>query len=132
MAVKGIEQVKRNFRKKIQEVDGRRTDKAVYSILSQGAGLADTMTPIHTSTLINSRYAPQIEQQPGRTLGRVGYTASYAGAVHGAPGTLAGQPRPDGSGSYWDPNAEPGFLQKGFDEIKPKIPAILKAAYRDN
>lgn len=132
MPVKGIAQVKRNFRLRVQDIDGRRTDKAVYAVMSQGAAISDTMTPVHTSALINSRYAPQIEQKPGKTVGRVGYTAGYASAVHDAPGKLKGQPRPDGSGEFWDPNAKPGFLRKGFEEIKPSVPAILKAAYRDN
>lgn len=151
MPVKGIAQVKRNYKALMQEIDGRRTDKAVYAVLSQGAAISDTMTPIDTSNLINSRYAPQIAQQKGKTIGTVGYTARYAAAVHAAPGTLKGQPRADfgrtgnrseygpmrpvafgggtGVGNYWDPNAEPQFLAKGFEEIKPSIPAILKAAY---
>lgn len=129
MAVKGIERVRRNLRAKVQDIDVRRTEKAVYTVLSQGAAVSDTMTPIDTGTLINSRYAPQISQKPGRTVGRVGYTAAYAGAVHAAPGVMKGLPRPGSRGNYWDPNAAPGFLEKGFEKIKPSIPAILKAAY---
>lgn len=129
MPVKGIERVKRNYRLKVQEIDGQRTDKAVYTVLSQGAEMAAKMTPVDTSTLINSQYAPQISQQSGKTTGHVGYTASYAGALHDAPGTLKGQDRPGNRGKYWDPDGEPGFLEKGFEEIKPSIPAILKAAY---
>jgi len=129
MPVKGIERVRRAYRLKVEEIDGQRTDKAVYAVLSQGAAMSDTMTPVDTSTLINSRYAPQISRQPGKTIGHVGYTASYAGAVHDAPGKLKGVPRPSGNGQYWDPNAEPQFLAKGFEQIKPSIPAILKAAY---
>jgi hypothetical protein len=60
----------------------------------------------------------------------VGYTASYAFAVHEAPGTLKGQSRPSGRSDYWDPNAQPRFLVEGFDQLKSSIPAILKAYYR--
>ncbi|MFV0411145.1 MAG: hypothetical protein ACK5LJ_16030 [Paracoccus sp. (in: a-proteobacteria)] len=129
MPVRGIERVKTNFRIKVKEISNERTEAAVYAVLSQGAAAAAVRTPIDTSNLVNSQYAPQIAQQAGRTTGHVGYTASYAGAVHDAPGTLKGEPREDGNGNYWDPNAEPGFLEKGFEEIKPSIPAILKAAY---
>lgn len=129
MPVKGIERVRRNLKLKLGEIDGSRTEAAVYAVLSQGATMAATMTPIDTSNLINSQYAPQISHNASNTTGHVGYTASYAGAVHEAPGTLAGQPRANGNGNYWDPNAEPGFLTKGFEEIKPAIPQILKAAY---
>lgn len=130
MAVRGIERVKRNFRVVVKDIDQRRTEAAVYAVLSQGAAMAQTMTPVDTSTLINSQYAPQISQQAGKTTGQVGYTAAYAAAVHSAPGTLQGLPRRSGNGNYWDPNAEPGFLEKGFEEIKPEIPAILQRIYR--
>lgn len=152
MAVKGIERVRRNFGTVIRGIDGTRTEAAVYAVLSQGAALAQTMTPMDTSNLINSQYAPQISHQQGKTSGQVGYTAAYAAAVHSAPGTLKGLPRADfgrtsnrsdmgpmrprsfGGGShqgrYWDPNAEPQFLTKGFDQLMPSIPAILEGIYR--
>lgn len=144
MAVKGLERVRKNLRAQAENIDKQRTDGAVYAILSQGAAMSQTMTPIDTTNLFNSQYAPQISHSNGKTKGRVGYTAHYAKAVHEAPGKLKGQPRADfgvtregvtfgggtGRGNYWDPNAEPGFLRKGFNQIKPAIPAILKEAYR--
>lgn len=130
MPAKGIERVKRNFRLKIAEIDGAKTDAAVYAVLSQGAAAAATMTPVDTSNLINSQYAPQIEHGQGKTTGHVGYTASYAGAVHAIENPSSGVPRPNGNGNFWDPSGEPGFLEKGFEEIKPSIPAILKRAYK--
>lgn len=144
MPVKGIKQVKRNFRVKVEEISGQRTNAAVYAVLSQGAAISDTMTPVDTSNLLNSRYAPQIERQGDKTTGKVGYTAEYAAAVHNAPGKLKGQPRAHfgrtregvefgggtGNGNYWDPNAEPRFIEKGFEEIKPQVPAILKKVYK--
>lgn len=130
MPVKGIAQVKRNYKALTEKISGKRTEVAVAAILSQGGSMAATMTPIHTSTLINSHFV-DIYPSNGKVIGRTGYTASYASAVHDAPGKLKGESRPDGSGNYWDPNAEPGFLTKGFEEIKPSIPAILRRAYRD-
>lgn len=130
MAAKGIKRVKRNFRVVVKDIEQRRTETAVYAVLSQGAAMAQTMTPVDTSNLINSQYAPQISRQAGKTTGQVGYTALYAAAVHSAPGTLQGLPRRNGNGNYWDPSAEPGFLEKGFEQIKPSIPEILRAIYR--
>lgn len=130
MAIRGIERVKANFKRAIEDVDGRRTEGAVYAILSQGGAIAQTMTPVDTSNLINSQYAPQISQSKGKTTGTIGYTAVYAEAVHEAPGTLKGLPRPNGNGDFWDPNAEPGFLEKGFDELEPSIPGILSRHYK--
>jgi hypothetical protein len=130
MPVKGIDRVKRNFRVVIKNIEEHRTHSAIYAVLSQGAALAQTMTPMNTSNLVNSQYAPQISNKKGKTSGQVGYTAAYAAAVHNAPGTLKGLPRLEGRGKYWDPKAEPQFLKKGFEQIKPQIPAILEDIYR--
>lgn len=144
MATVGIERVKMNFRKKIENITQERTERALYFILSTGGAYAATMTPIDTSNLINSQTAPQIKYRPGKTTGVIGYTARYAHAVHEAPGVLKGLPRADFGvtragqafgggtkvGNYWDPDAEPGFLVKGFAQVRPEIPALLKKAYR--
>nr|WP_315528293.1 hypothetical protein [uncultured Achromobacter sp.] len=143
MPVKGIERVKRGFRIAVKEIGEGKTERAVYETLSQGSAMAAQMTPIDSSNLVNSQYAPQIDVKEGKVSGSVGYTASYAAAVHEASGKLKGKPRADfgktragvafgggtGNGNYWDPNAEPRFLTKGFDEIKSAIPAILKRNY---
>lgn len=130
MPVKGIERVKLNLDKKIHEISNERTEKALYLVASQGRAVADTMTPVDTSNLINSGYSPQIEKRVDGMTATVGYTAKYAFAVHEKPGTLKGKQRANGNGNYWDPSGEPQFLAKGFEEIKPKIPALLKQAYK--
>lgn len=143
MPARGISRVRLNLKRAFDDADGMRTNRAVYAILSQGAAMAQTMTPIDTGNLVNSQYAPRIEKTKGKTSGVVGYTAKYAEWVHEAPGTLKGQPRAHfgktragvefGGGTqvgyYWDPNAEPGFLRKGFEELKPAIPQILRSIY---
>lgn len=129
MSVKGIERVKAGFSRIASDIDQRKTDLAVYTILSEGGALAQLMTPIDTGTLANSQYAPQITHTVGHTKGTIGYTAEYAGAVHEMPGVLKGLPRANGSGNYWDPDAEPQFLTKGFEQLRPQIPSILKRAY---
>lgn len=133
MPVKGIERVKRNLRVTVARIAEGTTERTVYEILSQGGAMAAQMTPIDTSNLVNSQYAPQIDVKQGKVTGNIGYTAAYASAVHDAPGTLRGQPRDPNDpsrGDFWDPNAEPGFLTRGFEEIKPAIPAILKRNYK--
>jgi len=130
MPVRGIERVRSNYKRAVQRIAQPVSEGAVYAVLSQGRALADSMTPIDTSNLINSGYAPQIKIERGKIIGTVGYTASYAFVVHEAPGTLKGQPRPGNRGDYWDPNAQPRFLAEGFDQLKSSIPAILKAYYR--
>lgn len=130
MSVRGIERVRANVTKILANASDKVTGRAVYAILSQGGALADTMTPIDTSTLVNSRYRPEIKTVDGKTTGTVGYTANYAAAVHSAPGTLKGVPRPGNRGNHWDPDGEPGFLTKGFEKLQPSIPKILEEIYR--
>lgn len=152
MTVKGIEQVKAGFDRIVGTIEETRTEAAIYAILSEGGAIAQTMVPVDTSTLINSQYAPQIEKSNRGMTGYIGYTAKYAGAVHEMPGKLKGMPRAHfgktgnqsvfgpqqvvefggGSltGNYWDPDAEPQWLTKGFNELQPKIPSILERMYR--
>ena len=144
MPVKGIAGVKRNFRVAVENITEGTSERAVYAILSQGGAMAAQMTPMDTGTLVNSKFAPQIDVKRGKVTGALGYTAAYAAAVHEAPGKLKGQPRAhfgktrDGvafgggteTGNYWDPNAEPEFLKKGFEMIAPAIPALLRRLYR--
>ena len=122
--------MRKGFKVKLDGIAKGKSEGAVYAILSQGAAIAQTMTPVDTSNLINSQYAPQIDVKAGRVSGQAGYTAEYAAHVHNAKGELAGQDRASGSGQYWDPNAEPGFLEKGFEELKPSIQGILREHYR--
>ena len=129
MSVQGIARVRRNIAATMEDIAGRRTHAAVFAILSQGGQVAGTLTPVDTSNLVNSQYLPRINRAAGKTTGTVGYTAEYAAAVHDAPGILAGLPRPGNRGNYWDPGAEPRFLEKGFDIVRPQIPSILRRAY---
>lgn len=129
MPVRGIKQVKNNLRRLQAEIQGRRTEAAVYAVLSEGGAAAATMTPVDTGTLINSHFV-DIQASGDKVTGRNGYTAEYAAAVHSAPGTLQGQDRPGNRGQYWDPNGQPHFLEAGFDQIAADVPRILRNAYR--
>lgn len=148
MPVRNIQRVKLNLKQAISDIEGKKTQKAIYDVLSQGQALAALMVPIDTSFLINSSFGPVMIDAK---TGRVGYTAEYAKWVHDAPGTLRGKPRANfgrtanhssagpqrpvafgggtGRGEYWDPNGEPQFLVKGFEQLMSSIPAILKASY---
>lgn len=152
MPGKGIQRVRLNIQKAVKDIAGRRTENAIHNLLKEGANQSMVRVPVDTSTLINSLSSPEITHHGTKVTGRVGYMASYAAAVHNAPGKLKGQPRADfgrtsnhsdagpmrpvafgggtGEGNYWDPTAEPGFLTKGFEAIEPKALAILLAAYK--
>ena len=130
MAVRGIARVKANFKAELKRISEQTTERTVYEIISQGAALAATRVPIDSGNLINSNFI-DIDVQAGKVVGRTGYTAAYAEHVHEATGILKGMPRPGNRGDYWDPSGEPEFLEKGFEELEPHIPAILQRNYRN-
>lgn len=139
MPVRNISRVKINIQKKVEEISSVTTERAIRSILQGAQGYANVLTPRDTGHLLNSSFLTMLAPNHGR----VGYTAAYAFWVHNMPGKLKGQPRAHfgrtragvdfgggtGRGNYWDPAAEPQFLIKGFEAIKPSIPNILKAVY---
>lgn len=148
MPVRNIQRVKLNLKQAINDIEGKKTQRAIYAVLAQGQTMAASMVPMDTGFLLNSAFGP-VMITPSQ--GRVGYAAEYAKWVHDAPGKLKGQPRAHfgrtanhsaagpqrpvafgggtGKGNYWDPNAEPQFLVKGFEQIMGSVPAILRAAY---
>jgi hypothetical protein len=64
--------------------------------------------PVEKGILRASGYSRRAPDLP--VAAEVGFSASYAAAVHDAPGKLRGQPRRSGIGVYWGPRGEPQFL----------------------
>lgn len=124
------------------KIKGPMTEKTVTEVLIIGGGYADSMTPVDIGNLINSRFR-QVRQTANGWVGRYGYTASYAAAVHSLSAKLKGQPRGhfgatsagvqfgggSQTGNYWDPDAEPQWLTKGFERDGL---ADIKAAIKRN
>jgi hypothetical protein len=100
-----------------------------------GASEAAALTPRSSSVLINSQFR-RVSNEGWKVVGRVGYTANYALAVHEAEGKLKGTntPRPKENGisrgNVWDPSGEPEFLKKGFERAEPNIRKALKGALK--
>lgn len=99
----------------------RALKSATYIIRTESA----TLTPIDTSTLINSQF-DTVEVSGTRITGKVGYSAKYALYVHNASGKLAGKPRSNGNGTYWSPGGEPQFLPKAAQRTKDLIDSVIK------
>lgn len=132
MPVRGLKEVRQQLRKVFGDISGPRAEKTLTEVLITAAGFAATMTPIDTSNLINSQYR-KITAYGNRVVGVIGYTAAYAAAVHDKPGTLLGKNVPRDSndpsrGNVWDPDAEPEFLRKAFEDsdARAAIDAIIK------
>lgn len=111
----------------------RRAATAVRGALTLGGAEAASITPRNSSDLINSQYY-WVDKQGSKIVGRTGYTAEYAAAVHAATGKLRGQPRPkeDGKsrGNFWDPSGEPKFLEQGFERNRANILAFIRRAMK--
>lgn len=145
MPVRGSSEVRRNMRRVTRHITQELTPTVVKEVLIIGEGYAAALTPIDTSNLINSGFRTVTNTATG-TVGVVGYTADYAIYVHEASGKLKGEPRSsvdsfstrDGrtafssnSGNFWDPDAEPQFLTKGFErDGLPEIEAHIKRRYQ--
>jgi hypothetical protein len=126
MPIKGLDAAKKQTEQIVGRITGILSERTVTEVLIIGAGYASTLTPVDTSTLINSQYR-RVENGPNGVRGMVGYTAAYAAAVNAAQGTLAGQPRPGNRGTYWAPGGEPDFLRKGFErDGKSDIDAAVR------
>jgi hypothetical protein len=132
MPVKGLKEVRQQLRRVFGDISGPRAEKTLTEVLITAAGFAATMTPIDTSNLINSQYR-KITAYGTRVVGAIGYTAAYAAAVHDKPGTLLNTNTPRSTsdpsrGNVWDPDAEPEFLRKAFEDsdARAAIDAIIK------
>jgi hypothetical protein len=93
--------------------------RAMVQGLILGASEASVLTPIDTSTLLNSQYR-SIEKQGTKIVGTVGYTAEYASVVHD----------PDHAQTFRRQTATKEFLKKGFEAAEPNIRAVVIGAIR--
>lgn len=140
MPIKGMKETRRKVSMALKSIPEKLAPAAVMEALIIGTGAAAILTPVDTSNLINSQFRRLTYTGDTKTVGLCGYTAAYAAAVHGMSGKLKGQPRAHfgktrsgsefgggtGIGNYWDPQAEPEFLTKGFEQSKDAIDAAIK------
>lgn len=127
----GLKQAQQNLNKIVDEIASQKIVTALTSASIIIATEAASMTPIATSTLINSQYR-SIDVSGSRVTSRIGYSASYAIYVHNAPGTLLGKGvrRSNGKGNVWDPQAEPLFLDKAVENTRSMVDAAIMREMR--
>lgn len=97
----------------------RRGARGMLQALILGASEASVMTPIDTSTLLNSQYR-KVDIDGTRVVGVVGYTAEYALPVHD----------PDNPQNFRRASAAKEFLKLGFEAAEPNIRAVITGAIR--
>lgn len=129
MPLSGLKAVRDNLRKELQKIEDRVTARVLFQIGVEASAWAVLITPIDTGTLVNSMFAHLDTRSSGIAL-QVGYTARYAKWVHESAGKMKGQKRKGGAGDYWDPNAEPEFLKKAFEQNMDAIWQIVVRGYR--
>lgn len=88
--------------------------RAITQALVIGASEASVLTPIDTSTLLNSQFR-RVEKDGDKIVGTVGYTAAYALAVHD----------PKNKQTFRRATAEKEFLSKGFKNARANIDAVM-------
>lgn len=127
----GLKQAQQNLNRIIDEISSQKIVTALTSASIIIATEAASMTPIATSTLINSQYRT-IDVNGTRVTGRIGYSANYAIYVHNAPGALLGKGvrRSNGKGNVWDPQAEPKFLDKAVENTRSMVDAAIMREMR--
>ena len=123
--IKGLEQAKKNMDRWVDDVVGIKSVRAVQSALMIFGLEVAEITPVETSTLVNSLYRDVTPGQRSIT-GRVGMSANYAAYVNRAPGTLKGKPRPSGKGVYWGPNGVVNFFDVGIQRGKEDAERAIK------
>jgi hypothetical protein len=98
----------------------QRAAKGMTQALILGASEASVLTPIDTSTLINSQTPPKVQVSGGKVTGSLGYTADYALPVHD----------PSNPQDFRRASATKEFLRKGFERAEPNIRAVLKGSIK--
>lgn len=77
------------------------------------------MTPVDTSTLLNSQFR-NVTKDGSKIVGTVGYTAEYARYVHD----------PNVKQKFRRSTARKEFLKLGFEEAEPNIRAVITGAIK--
>lgn len=103
------------FADEVQKKAGRAMTQAVIL----GASEAAVMTPVDTSTLLNSQ-TRRVEYPANKVVGTVRYSADYAKFVHD----------PAVKQNFRRATAQKEFLSKGFANAKPKIDGIFAEALK--
>ncbi|MCZ2496435.1 hypothetical protein GN316_06680 [Xylophilus sp. Kf1] len=97
----------------------RNAARGMLQGLVLGASEASVLTPIDTSTLLNSQYR-DVQIKGDKIVGTVGYTAEYAGVVHD----------PDVKQKFRRATAKKEFLKLGFERAEPNIRAVIKGSIK--
>ncbi len=124
MSIEGFDKVLKRMNLEINGIKNRSFDGLLEAGLKIEAA-SNRRAPRDLGNLVGSSYARKA--QDGSLSVEVGYTASYAAAVHeNLEMSLKGQPRASGRGVYWGPRGENKFLEKTVRENAKAIVEIIR------
>lgn len=130
MSLEGLDEVLNRLNLEINGIKNRGFDGLLEAGLKIEAA-SNKRAPRDLGNLVGSSYTRKA--QDGSLSVEIGYTASYAAAVHeNLEMKLKGSPRASGRGVYWGPKGENKYLEKTVRENEKAIVEIVakRAAVR--
>lgn len=124
MPVKGAKAVKQNMKRIFKDISEKKAPQFVNAVLSIGENHSKELAPVEFSLLVNS-IIKNINVSGKTTTGSLSYNTKYAAALEFR---IDWKPRPPSNkrGPAWNPQAEPHYLKKGFED-PTSLAAIKKA-----
>lgn len=116
MPVTGANKVKSNLNKIFTNIETNKTMQFGNAVMAGAGNLSKQKAPIEFGTLVNSQRI-DITKQSGRVIFTLGYYTNYAGFLNYSKDW---KPRPPSlkAGNAWNPDAEPMFLEYGFESTE--------------
>jgi hypothetical protein len=124
--VTGVKALQRNMGRIFKDINEKKAPQFVGAVLSIGLTHSKELAPLEFGTLVNSSVMDvDVNSFKGEVSGSVRYLANYAAALEFRTDW---KPRPisEKAGPAWNPDAEPHFLRKGFEDASSRA-AIKKA-----
>lgn len=123
MSLEGLDEVLNRLNHEINGIKNRSFDGLLEAGLKIESA-SNKRAPRDLGNLVGSSYTRK--SQDGSLSVEIGYTASYAAAVHeNLEMKLKGSPRAGGRGVYWGPKGESKFLEKTIRENEKAIVEIV-------
>lgn len=128
-SVKGVAEVVKKIKENHEKI-GKNIENALKKAGLELQRASQLLVPVNFGVLKASAYT-RAKGEGFETDVTVGYTANYAIYVHEAVAMkLAGQPRPDNRGLYWDPQgqAQAKFLEQPARKMAKELGLMIKEA----
>ncbi len=124
MPVKGAKAVKQTMKRIFKNISDKKAPQFVNAVLSIGENHSKELAPVEFSLLVNS-IIKDIDVSNTIVSGSLSYNTKYAAALEFRADW---KPRPTQlkKGPAWNPQAEPHYLKKGFED-QTSLSAIKKA-----